>query len=91
MKDEYYVDEDFENDGEPETIEVASDVPRDFRFVHVSTGEGELMKLIDDDEEEQVTGPYNLIETMSAERDVPLNFGFVHLQNQDGDDIMRYM
>jgi hypothetical protein len=36
MKDDYYVDDNFSEDmDEPETIEVASDVPHDFRFVHI--------------------------------------------------------
>ena len=84
MKDDYYVDDDFNPDDEPETIEVSSDVPHDFKFVHIMTSEGELMRMRDD--------PVNLIETMpGAAGDVPLNFGFVHLQNQYGDDIMRYV
>ena len=87
LKDDYYVDDNFSEDmDEPEPIEVASDVPHDFRFIHIQTNEGELMKVRDEQD------PINLIETMpGAERDIPLNFGFVHLQNQDGDDIMRYM
>ena len=86
-KDEWYVqDDEYDVEAEPETIEVASDVPRNFKFVHIKTEEGELMKMKDD--EDQV----NLIETMpGTEREIPLNFGFVHLQNADGDDIMRYM
>lgn len=84
MKDDYYVDDNFNMDDEPETLEIASDVPHDFHFVHIMTNEGELMKMKED--------PINLIETMQGSpSDVPLNFGFVHLQNQDGDDIMRYM
>lgn len=79
MKDDYYVDEDYDNDHEPETLEISSDVPLDSKFVHISTKEGELIKIRDEDEQE---GPLNLIETMGgAERDIPLNFGFVHLQN----------
>jgi hypothetical protein len=41
--DDYYVDDNFSEDDEPETIEVASDVPHDFRFVHIQNNEGELM------------------------------------------------
>ena len=69
--DDYYVDDNFEADDEPETIEVASDVPHDFRFVHIENSEGELMKMRD---------PINLIETMPDGK-VPLGFNFVHLQN----------
>jgi len=77
--------DDFMSD-EAEKIEVSEDVPKDFHFIHISTSEGELMKVRE--EEEAST----LIETMpGTEKFVPLNFGFVHLQNEQGDDIMRYM
>merc|ERR1712021_241997 len=74
--DEFYVDDDFSEDDDPEKIELSSDVPHDFRFVHIQNSEGELMKLSNE--------PINLIETMPAVH-IPLDFGFVHLQNQDGD------
>ena len=79
-KDDYYVDDNFSENEDPETIEIASDVPRDFRFVHIQNNEGELMR----------QEPVNLIETMEN-RDVPIGFNFVHLQNQDGDDIIRWI
>ena len=80
-KDDFYVDDDFTEDEDAEKIEVSSDVPHDFRFVHISNSEGELMR-----EVEQA----NLIETMPS-GDVPLGFNFVHLQNADGDDVIRYI
>jgi hypothetical protein len=46
-KDEYYVDDDFTDNEEPETVEIASDVPHDFRFIHIANSEGELMKVRD--------------------------------------------
>jgi len=87
--DEYYVpDDEYDPEGEPETVETFADVPHDFKFIHISTTEGELMRLRDEQD------PINLIETMpgtGAESAIPLHYDFVHLQNQDGDDIMRYI
>ena len=80
--DDYYVDDNFDENDEPETLEINSDVPHDFRFVHIENGEGELMRLKQE--------PVNLIETMET-REVPLGFNFVHLQNADGDDVIRYI
>jgi len=69
--DDYYVDDNFSETDEPETLEIASDVPHDFRFVHIENSEGELMRIRD---------PINLIETI-PDGQVPLGFNFVHLQN----------
>jgi hypothetical protein len=76
--DDYYVDDNFSEDEDVEKIEIASDVPHDFRFVHIQNDDGELMK----------QQPINLIETMETIY-VPIGFQFVHLQNADGDDVMR--
>lgn len=46
--DEFYVDDNFTDDDEPETVEIASDVPHDFRFIHIENSEGELMRIRDD-------------------------------------------
>jgi hypothetical protein len=78
--DDYYVDDNFQEDEEPETVEISSDVPHDFRFVHIQNDDGELMQ-------QQST---NLIETMPS-GEVPLGYNFVHLQNADGDDVIRYI